>query len=62
MFILETTGGFFKTSMTADKPVKTVKDKEREYDTNLIEEGGESEVEDADLSKEIAKIEESLNK
>ncbi|MFO0515370.1 MAG: hypothetical protein ACK5YA_00805 [bacterium] len=48
--------------MTADKPNKTVKDKEREYDTNLIEEGGESEAEDADLSKEIAKIEESLNK
>lgn len=36
------------------------KDKEKEYYSNLIEEGGEFEAEDADLSKEIAKIEESL--
>lgn len=51
-------GGFFKTSMTTASNLQKMK--EREFDTNLIEEGG-SDVE-ADLSKEIAKIEESLYK
>lgn len=41
---------------------KFVKFKEKQYDANLIEEGNEDEAEDADLSKEIAKIEESLIK
>ena len=48
-------------SANKDKRLTKEQEKEREYDTNLIEEGGESDgAEDADLSKEIAKIEESL--
>lgn len=62
---LVTTGEFFKTSMINKDKKMTEKDiekeRERKYDTNLIEEGGES-FEDADLSQEIAKIEQSLVK
>ena len=47
-------GGFFKTSMAIEK--------KEEENLNLIDENGESEAEDADLSMEIAKIEESLMK
>ena len=56
--------GFFKTSMMTtqkEKKISKEQEKERKYDTNLIEECGDSEdAEDADLSKEIAKIEQSL--
>ncbi len=36
---------------------KFIKFKEKQYDVNLIEEGNEDDVEEADLSKELAKIE-----
>ena len=54
----ETTGGFFKTSVTNEGKSQAQINREKEIaaDTNLIEEG--SECEDADLSKEIAKLEE----
>jgi len=53
----ETTGGFFKTSVVNDGKCQAQINREKEIaaDTNLIEEG--SEIEDADLSKEIAKLE-----
>lgn len=55
--ILETNSqGFFKTSMMSEKE-KFIKFKEKQYDVNLIEEGNEDDVEEADLSKELAKIE-----
>jgi hypothetical protein len=57
--------GFFKTSMTTSQKEKKISKeqvKERNYDTNLIEECGDSEdVEDADLSKEIAMLEQSID-
>lgn len=55
---LETnSGGFFKTSISkvGENPAKTLREKEMQHDANLIEEG--SECEDADLSKEIKKLE-----
>jgi hypothetical protein len=52
----ETSGGFFKTSISKEGKSQAQINREKEIaaDTNLIEEGSEGE---ADLSKEIAKLE-----
>jgi hypothetical protein len=52
----ETSGGFFKTSISKEGKSQAQINREKEIaaDTNLIEEGSEGEM---DLSKEIAKLE-----